>query len=275
MSTHQTPKTQNSALGPKLCKTSDRADRVQYDAQVARQGTGWVWATFSAAVPVAGSFGAAQLFAWAGRDTSGLQGWLFASGAVAITAAVGVTIASTVVEQRRGTSTARAKRNQLVKLRDELMPLASTTADMARQPLAVRQAHFRAVSATAAAALRSVVGEHVSRPRAVVYLLNADNGTVSMDSIGHSGRGERPRTFEAGTPRGDAALDFISAKQKSFYPDLTKKKPAGYDGTMSGYETYISVPIWTDTGVYGMVTLDAPKADSFDEGDVALNSLQR
>ena len=109
----------------------------------------------------------------------------------------------------------------------------------------------------------------------MVYLLNADNGTVSMDSIGHSGRGERPRTFEAGTPRGDAALDFISAKQKSFYPDLTKKKPAGYDGTMSGYETYISVPIWTDTGVYGMVTLDAPKADSFDEGDVALNSLQR
>ena len=178
---------------------------MQYDAQVARQGSGWVWATISAAVPVAGSFGAAQLFAWAARDTSGLQGWLFASGAVAITAAVGVTIASKVVEQRRGTSTARAKRNQLVKLRDEFMPLASTTADMARQPLVVRQAHLKAVSATAAAALRSVVGEHVSNE---VSPLTAESWgwlcarqTLFTETVGIPGLSRRSERTPINDPR--------------------------------------------------------------------------
>lgn len=94
-----------------------------------------------------------------------------------------------------------------------------------------------------------------------------------MDSIAHGGRGERPRPFVAGTPRGDAALSFIDKKAVGFFPDLRKNRPTGYDGTMSGYCTYIAAPIWTESGSYGMVTLDAPKADSFDDGDVALVEL--
>lgn len=234
---------------------------------------GWVWPVVSAAVPVVGSFTGAQLIAWAVRDATGIQGWLFAGGITCVLAAVGVTVAAKIVEHRRGTSTDKAKRNQLVKLRDELMPFASTTADMARQPHDVRQAYLKTAAQTAATALRSIVGDHVSRPRAVVYLLNADNDPVSMDSIAHGGRGERPRPFTAGTARGDAALAFIDKKAVGFYSDLSKKRPAGYDGTMSGYDTYIAVPIWTESGAYGMVTLDAPRADSFDDGDVALVEL--
>lgn len=166
-----------------------------------------------------------------------------------------------------------AKRNQLVKLRDELMPFASTTADMARQPHALRQAYLKSAAQAAATSLRSIVADHVSRPRAVVYLLNADNDPISMDSIAHGGRGERPRPFVAGTARGDAAISFIDKKVVGFYPDLRKTRPAGYDGTMSGYNTYIAVPIWTESGSYGMVTLDAPKPNSFDDGDVALVEL--
>ncbi|MBD8219257.1 GAF domain-containing protein [Microbacterium sp. CFBP 13617] len=235
---------------------------------------GMVWTVISAAVPVVGSFVGAQLIAWALRDTTGIHGLLWAGGLACVAAAVGVTIAVKVIEHRRGTSIEKAKRNQLVKLRDELMPFASTAADMARQPHSVRAAYLKNAAQAAATALRSIVGDRgAARPRAVVYLLNADNNPVSMDSIAHGGRGERPGPFIAGTARGDAALSFIDKKAVAFYPDLPKKRPSGYDGTMSGYDTFIAAPIWTDTGVYGMVTLDAPKAHSFDDGDVALVEL--
>jgi hypothetical protein len=244
-----------------------------YDAGMSKRRGGLAWTVISAVVPVVGSFAGAQLIAWALRDTTGVQGWLWAGGVASVIAAVGVTVATKVVEHRRGPSIEKAKRNQLVRLKDELMPFASTTADMARQPHNVRAVYLKNAANTAATALRSIVGDHVTRPRAVVYLLNADNDPVSMDSIAHGGRGERPGPFIAGTARGDAALSFIDKKAVGFYPDLPRKRPSGYDGTMSGYETFISVPIWTDTGVYGMVTLDAPKAYSFNDGDVALIEL--
>ena len=56
--------------------------------------------------------------------------------------------------------------------------------------------------------------------------------------------------------------------------DLSKgENPGGYDGTMSDYKTLVSVPIWTETGAYGMVTLDAPASKSLDAGDVALTEI--
>jgi GAF domain-containing protein len=48
----------------------------------------------------------------------------------------------------------------------------------------------------------------------------------------------------------------------AFYPDLTKEKPKGYDGTMENYKTFIAVPVWASGNVYGMVTVDAPKPRS-------------
>lgn len=65
-------------------------------------------------------------------------------------------------------------------------------------------------------------------------------------------------------------MKFLNRRVTAYYPDLREKKPTGYDGSMSGYQTYISVPIWTERGVYGMVTVDAPNAGTLDEGDVAL-----
>ncbi|GAA2074037.1 GAF domain-containing protein [Microbacterium hatanonis] len=171
----------------------------------------------------------------------------------------------------RQEAVATARREQLIKLRDVFMRFASTTADMALQPLEERHGYLKMVANVAAEALAGMVGGRVHRPRAVVYLLYSD--PTRMESIGHGGRGERPRPFEADTPRGDAALDFLDAKTTASYPNLDKVKPAGYEGTGSGYKTFISVPIWTANGVYGMVSLDAPKANSFDDGDVALTEL--
>ena len=245
-----------------------------YDVSVTkRRRRGLGWTVTSAVVPLVGGAAASQLVSFALRASGPARFWLFVSAGVAFAAAVGVTIAAKVVDARRASSVDQAKREQLVQLRDQLMPVASTTADMALQPLADREAYLKSVARVAAAALSSIVAGHVHRPRAVVYLLNPDSDPVAMESIGHAGRGNRPRPFEAGTPRGDGALDFLNSVHNAFYPDLTKDRPDGYDGTMSDYRTFIAVPIWTDNGVYGMVTLDAPEADSFDEGDVALTEL--
>jgi membrane protein implicated in regulation of membrane protease activity len=176
-------------------------------------------------------------------------------------------------ETKERESVAAAKQEQLVKLRDEFMRFASTTADMALQPFEERQAYLKTVAAVTASALATMVGEHVHRPRAVVYLLNIESNPLTMDSIGHAGRGERPGPFEAGTPRGDAALEFLDGRRPAFYPNLDEAKPLGFEGTMSGYKSFISVPIWTATGVYGMVSLDAPKANLLNDGDLALTEL--
>jgi GAF domain-containing protein len=224
-------------------------------------------------VPLVGGAVAAQLFSLALKADGAAQVWLFIAAVAAFLAAVVVTVATKVLEARRGVSVAAAKRRQLIDFRDQLMPIASTTADMALQPAGDRIAYLKTVAKVAAGALSTLVSAHVDRPRAVVYLLNVDAEPVAMESVGHAGRGERPRPFEAGTARGDSALEFLASRRTAFYPDLSRNRPPGYDGTMAGYRTFIAVPIWTDNGVYGMVTLDAPAAASFDEGDVALAEL--
>lgn len=232
------------------------------------------WIIISTGVPIAGGFGAAQILTIARAETNPALGWLYSIVAVVVfVAALAVAIIAKVLESRRALTIAEAREKQLVQLRDQLMPMASTTADMARHPLADREPYLESVAKVAASALAAVVGAHVDRPRAVVYLLDADS-PPSMRSIAHSGRGERPGSFLAGTVRGDAALNFLDGHRRAFYEDLSKgKKPAGYDGTMSDYETFVAVPVWTETGAYGMVTLDAPASESLDAGDVALTEL--
>ena len=232
-----------------------------------------IWAGISVAVPIVGGFAAAQFLGWALREAGGAQIWLVIFAIVSLAAAVVVAVAAKVREIKRGATIADAKRKQLVKLRDQLMPVASTAADMARYPLEERGPYLEGVAKVAASALATTVAEHVDRPRAVVYLLDADADRTSMKSIGHSGRGNRPRPFLAGTSRGEGALNFLFERRKAFYPDLNKEKPDGYDGSMSDYLTFVAVPIWTETGVYGMVTLDAPEPKALDEGDVALTEL--
>jgi len=42
---------------------------------------------------------------------------------------------------------------------------------------------------------------------------------------------------------------------------------------MADYETFISVPIWTEGSVYGMVSVDAPLKNSLSIGDQYLVEL--
>lgn len=249
--------------------------RSVYDSAVAstkKPNNSWV--IISTGVPIAGGFGAAQLLTVARGQTDPALGWFYSVVAVVVFAiGLAVAVIAKVAETRRAPTIAIAREKQLVQLRDQLMPMASTTADMARHPLADRGPYLESVAKVAAAALATVVGTHVERPRAVVYLLDAEPDQ-SMRSIAHSGRGERPGPFLEGTTRGDAALNFLDGHRPAFYEDLSKgEKPAGYDGNMSDYNTFVSVPVWTETGAYGMMTLDAPTAGSLDAGDVALTEL--
>jgi hypothetical protein len=241
-------------------------------ARVSKRGAVRVF--LAAAVPLLLAAGAAQVFGWAARSTGDAQAWLFVAGAALSLLAIGLTAFTKVREHQRGATVDSATNAQLIALSDEIRPLATAIAEMARLPLDQRRQELRVVAQGAVIALRSIVAQHASRSRAVVYLLNVDAMPLQMESIGHNGRGARPRPFVEGTTRGDAALAFLEERSTAYYRNLNgRKKPAGYDGTMAGYRTFIAAPIFTGAGVYGMVTLDAPEANSLTTGDVALTEL--
>jgi hypothetical protein len=288
--------------------------RYEYDAAVTDKKKKSLWANawlfISVAAPIAGAAASAQLFSLA-RDAETPappadapdpqfwqteQFWLGTGGVVCLVVALGVGITAKFLDSRkkgkleqtideqaeklaggaRATSAAVAAANlaQLVKVHDELIPVASSIADMARYPLADREPYLKAVAQATASALEQLVSEHVHRPRAVIYSLDADAEPVSMKPIGFKGRGKRPRPFKAGTPRGDAAIEFAFESQPGrIWPDLTTGGPEGFVGSASDYKTFVSIPIWTETGAYGMVSLDAPKPNSLADGDQALTEL--
>lgn len=175
-------------------------------------------------------------------------------------------------DRRQTADVITAREDLKLKLRDELLPFLSTVADMARVPFEQRNAYLKPVATQAVMVMRTLIEDHVDRLRANIYLLDADE--QQMESLAHTGRGEKPKPFVAGTARGDDALEFAAKQETAFYPDLGRKKPVGYEGSMSGYKTFIAVPIWTESGSYGMVTLDAPQPKSFTAGDASIGIRQ-
>jgi hypothetical protein len=284
----------------------------QYDAAVTEKKTNRFWAdswlVVSVAVPVLGAALATHLYRLAAEATpekppqppldwwQTAQFWLNFWATLSLLLALGVGITAKVMESRKKSkleqtidvqteklagadrakdaAVALAKLDQLVMVHDELIPVASSIADMARFPLEDRGPYLKNVAQAAASSLERLVSEHVQRPRAVIYSIDADADPVSMNPIGFKGRGKRPRPFKAGTPRGDAAIQFaFEAQPGDIWEDLTSKKPAGFDGSAADYKTFVSMPISTETGTYGMVSLDAPEPNSLADGDWALTKL--
>lgn len=222
------------------------------------------------AIPLVAAALFGSVFGLAGR--AGVWAWAAYTGAgLLLVVAIVFQVVARLRAQRREQTLRTARERLELRLRDELMPWASTLADMPTVPFADRIAYLKPVAVQAVAALWALTEDHVDRLRANIYLLDADS--QQMESLAHTGRGERPQPFVAGTPRGDNALEFVAGTKTAFYPDLRRERPDGYDGTMSGYDTFIAVPIWTDNGHYGMVTVDAPAAGSLTLGDVSLAEL--
>jgi hypothetical protein len=94
-----------------------------------------------------------------------------------------------------------------------------------------------------------------------------------MEPIAYLGRNTEPRPFVAGTDRGDGALAFVETRKGVLYKDLTRKRPPGYKATLKDYRTSLAVPIWTASGIYGMITVDSPIAGSLTPADLAIAAV--
>jgi hypothetical protein len=180
--------------------------------------------------------------------------WVIA--AVLAVTAILFQIVKVVLDRRRDIASA----NFRVQLRDALMPVTGVISDMdPHATYEVRGAQIKTAAQATTGALCQLISPHSSRVRANVFWVEPAGNLVWL---AHSGRGERPCPFERGTPRGDAAFEFLAALIPEFYPDLKKRKPIGWQGTMEGYRTFVAVPIWTTGKVFGMVTVDSPRANS-------------
>ena len=222
------------------------------------------------AIPLIAAGLVGPLFGLAPR--AGRWEWaLYTASAASLLIAVIFQVVAKVRELRRARDVETAQELLRRRLRDELLPFASTLAEMPQVPFAERLAYLKPVATQAVIALRELTEDHVPRMRANIYILDAD--AQAMESLAHSGRGDKPKPFEADTERGDNALEFVAGTTTAYYPDLRRERPSGYDGSMSGYNSFIAVPIWTDNGHYGMVTVDSPTAGSLTPGDVSIAEL--
>lgn len=150
-------------------------------------------------------------------------------------------------------------------VRNAIKPILELIAQLPSFDFGQRRLRLQGIAQACATAIYILVSPHAPDARANVFTLQASPDRMVW--LAHVGRGETPRPFESGTSRGDAALEFITRLSPVRYPDLRKEKPVGFEGSMSDYATFISVPVWTDSGVFGMVTVDAPQADVLTFGD--------
>jgi len=150
-------------------------------------------------------------------------------------------------------------------VRDALKPIPELIAQLPVLGYRERAHRLQGIAQACATALYMLVAPHAEGVRANVFTLKENPDR--MEWLAHVGRGETPRPFISGTPRGDSAMEFITELKPVFYPDLTAKQPEGYEGSMSDYETFISVPVWSDQKVYGMVSIDSPVKNSLTTGD--------
>lgn len=186
-------------------------------------------------------------------------------GIALILAAIAIQVAQVYRDSARSKSIESERQNLRRQIRDALKPIPELIAQLPALGYAERALRLQGIAQACATGLYMLVSPHAAGVRANVFAL--EEGPDRMVWLAHVGRGETPRPFEAGTPRGDAALEFITSLKPAFYPDLAHHRPPGYEGSMSDYDTFISVPVWSDESVYGMVTIDAPEANSLSLGD--------
>ena len=177
--------------------------------------------------------------------------------AVLIVIALALQISKVVADMRRDTESA----NFRVQLRDALLPVTGLVAEMdVAASSAVRLEQIKTAAFSPVGGLCQLIEPHSKRVRANVFWI--DDDTLDLVCLAHAGRGERPGKFVRGTARGEAVFEYLVTLKPEFYPDLKKEKPTGFQGTMENYQTFISVPIWANNKVFGMITVDSPKQNS-------------
>jgi hypothetical protein len=205
-------------------------------------------------------------FAFA-RSLIGYEWVLYLLGVATAISAIALQVSKVVLDFRRDVEAA----NFRVLLRDALLPVTGLVAEMQVDATSqVRREQIKTVATAAVGGICALITPHAKRVRANVFWFAPAPVDDEPDLVwlAHAGRGERPDKFERGTDRGDGVIKFLQGLKPAFYPDLRKIKPDTFVGNMDNYTTFIAVPIWASGNVYGMVTVDAPKARSLVREDL-------
>lgn len=195
---------------------------------------------------------------------------VLAVGLAAIAGAIALQVVQVYRDQRR-IRTLDDERILLRRdLRDALKPIPELVSQLPSLGYGDRALRLQGIAQACATGLYMLISPRAPEMRANVFALEA--APDRMTWLAHVGRGDPPGPFVAGTPLGDAALDFITALDPVLHADLSTTRrtgaaPLGYDGAGAAYSTFIAVPVWSDRSVHGMVTVDAPEAGSLTVGD--------
>jgi putative methionine-R-sulfoxide reductase with GAF domain len=117
---------------------------------------------------------------------------------------------------------------------------------------------------------RHIAGQ--GRVRATYYRAYDQVGRNKAQLVpdGHTGRAKAPQSvFIRGTPAGDHVFKKLENNETIFVPDTSQASLPGWDAKRArDYETFICVPVRGSKKVYGMITVDSPKAGDLTENDV-------
>lgn len=185
------------------------------------------------------------------------------AGAVVLTALTG---AAPSLEQYRQTRERRAAENLAKAAREDLRVTLTDTLE----PLTKILGEVR--NATSGPVKEQLRGEGIhsvvyaaaqligtDRARACFYKIQVTPGLARrvVPQV-HAGRSGRPsHIFTVGTPAGDAVFKMIDNGERRYCPDVSTHPPPGWQGTQSGYKTFVSVSVRAVTRPWGMLTLDA------------------
>lgn len=127
-----------------------------------------------------------------------------------------------------------------------------------------------------ASELRAALLHRHGRARVQIFLLAPDVSGQPVRAVVDGFAGRRPRSgpFVADSPRGEAALRFISEGQSYISKNVDKDPPAGWQGTTSGYQSFMSCPVVSSANDgLGMVTVDFQDPTPLTEGDEAIMQI--
>ncbi|MFD4992818.1 GAF domain-containing protein [Cellulosimicrobium cellulans] len=171
-------------------------------------------------------------------------------------------------EEERTNGNALARQHLL--FRDALKPLAGLTAELLSQDGADR-------AGTVGRALQQAVGscilpfENDAQVRALVFAVTDDG--LGLECVARTGREQSSEGFASGTTRANKALKTLKAKKPVHVRDLGKTRPREWAGSGDGYACFITVPIYDSSAGYGLLSIDAPKANTFSDSDVVFVEL--
>lgn len=163
----------------------------------------------------------------------------------------------------------------LRELHDRISPALDLMTEMAlidRSDTESRRQILRTIASTCCSALVAMTPESKD-VRAVIFELRAPD---DLAPLAHFGRRDAPRTFSLAEPAGLEILDYLESGRNptgELYERIEVDAPEHYEGDTGRYSTFIRTPIRSSGVVFGMLTVDAPRARSLKEGDVRLAEL--